>query len=58
MTVQQAVQWRKASRSAQESACIEVDNTLTVVRDSKNPEPALPANIPALLTAVKHGQVG
>jgi hypothetical protein len=41
-----------------ESACIEIGNTLTAMRDSKNPGPILPVNIPALLTAVKDGRIG
>ena len=59
MTVTQvADRWRKSSRSAQQTACVEVGNTLTVVRDSKNPGPVLPVNVPALLAAVKDGQIG
>lgn len=58
MTVPQTVRWRKAGRSAQESACVEVGNTLAVLRDSKNPDPVLPGNVPALLAAVKDGRIG
>ena len=59
MTVPQpATKWRKADRSAMQSACVEVGNTLTVVRDSKNPGPVLPVNVPALLAAVKADRIG
>ena len=57
MTVPQPNRWRKASRSGLETDCVEVGNTLTAVRDSKNPGPVLPVNIPALLAAVKDGQI-
>ena len=50
--------WRKASSSGGQTACVEIGNTLTVVRDSKNPGPVLPVNIPALLAAVKDGRIG
>jgi Domain of unknown function (DUF397) len=39
--------------------CVEVGNTLTAVRDSKNPGgPVLPGNVPALLATVKAGLIG
>jgi Domain of unknown function (DUF397) len=50
--------WRKASSSGGQTACVEIGNTLTAVRDSKNPGPVLPVNIPALLAAVKDGRIG
>jgi Domain of unknown function (DUF397) len=58
MTAPQTVRWRKASRTAQESACVELPNTMDAVRDSKNPGPILPGNIPALLAAVKDDRIG
>jgi hypothetical protein len=59
MTMQQAANaWRKSSRSGEDTACVEVGNTLDAVRDSKNPGPVLPGNVPALLAAVKDGRVG
>jgi hypothetical protein len=59
MTVpQSATKWRKSSRRGYESACVEVGNTLTVVRDSENPGRVLPVNVPALLTAVKDDRIG
>jgi hypothetical protein len=58
MTVPQATtRWRKSSRSGPESDCVEVGNTLAMVRDSKNPGPVLPVNVRALLTAVKDGHL-
>jgi Domain of unknown function (DUF397) len=53
-----ATRWRKASQSGYESACVEVGNTLTALRDSKNPGPVLPANVPVLLAGVKDGRIG
>jgi hypothetical protein len=50
--------WKKSSFTAQEANCVEVANTLTVVRDSKNPGPILPVDVPALLAAVKAGRIG
>jgi Domain of unknown function (DUF397) len=50
--------WRKSSRSGTQTACIEVGNTLDVVRDSKNPGLVLPVNVRTLLAAVKRGQIG
>jgi hypothetical protein len=55
---QPTTRWRKSSQSGYESACVEVGNTLTEVRDSKNPGPVLPVNVPALLAAVKGGRIG
>jgi Domain of unknown function (DUF397) len=59
MTLPQATDmWRKSSRSAQETACVELAPQ-GLVRDSKNPGgPVLPVSVPALLAAVKAGRIG
>ena len=47
--------WRKSSYSGQEGNCVEVANTLTALRDSKNANgPTLQAELGTLLHAVKH----
>lgn len=40
--------WRKSSRSADASQCVEVRNDLTALRDSKRPDVALPVSRKAL----------
>jgi Domain of unknown function (DUF397) len=55
---QSTTRWRKATRSVETADCVEVGNTLTALRDSKNPGPVLPVNVPALLAAVKEGRIG
>jgi Domain of unknown function (DUF397) len=50
--------WRKSSYSSTDTDCVELAHTLDVARDSKNPNgPALRANIPALLDAIKDGRI-
>ena len=49
--------WRKASRSQATSNCIELANTLDLVRDSKNVAgPALRGDLRRLLIDVKAGR--
>lgn len=49
--------WRKPSRSSSQTNCVELAPT-GEVRDSKNPAgPTLPANLRALLTAIKSGRL-
>ncbi|MGQ0842153.1 DUF397 domain-containing protein [Actinokineospora sp.] len=49
--------WRKSSLSSDETACVEVLNTLDAVRDSKNPGPELPApGLLALVRSLKSGK--
>jgi hypothetical protein len=38
-----------------QSACVEIGNTLTAVRDSKNPGPVLSVALAGMLAAVKAG---
>lgn len=53
--------WRKSSRSAEETDCVELANVgagIGAVRDSKNPTgPTLSFNMAALLSAVKTGRM-
>jgi hypothetical protein len=48
--------WRRSSRSGMQSNCVELAN-LGAIRDSKNPGPTLPADLTALLNAVKTGHL-
>ena len=51
--------WRKSSQSATNAQCVEIASTLDRLRDSKNPTgPALRADLPALLAAIKTSQLG
>ena len=52
-----SLKWRRSTRSGDTSNCVEVGNTLTVVRDSKNPGPVLPGDVRALLATVKDGHL-
>jgi hypothetical protein len=49
--------WRKSSRSADQTNCVELANT-GAVRDSKNPAgPVLTADLRTLLSAIKTDRV-
>ncbi|HEX5401849.1 MAG TPA: DUF397 domain-containing protein [Pseudonocardiaceae bacterium] len=49
--------WRKSSRSGSQTNCVELADTLDLVRDSKNPTgPSLRVEITALLVEVKSGR--
>jgi hypothetical protein len=49
--------WRKSTRSASQSNCVEVA-AQGAVRDSKNPAgPVLSVDVTALVTAVKAGRI-
>lgn len=54
-------QWRKSSRSAEETNCVELardHGRIAHLRDSKNPTgPMLNANMAELLDAVKSGRL-
>ena len=52
-----ARRWRKANRSQNEGACVELSHTLDAVRDSKNGA-ILPVPLPALVAAAQSGQLG
>lgn len=57
MDKEEPATWRKSTYSGSQSNCVEVDGTLTRVRDSKNPTgPAIRADLGALVAAVKAGQ--
>jgi Domain of unknown function (DUF397) len=46
--------WRKSTRSGTGTNCVELVNTLDMVRDSKNPTgPSLRVDLTALLAEVK-----
>lgn len=48
------VTWRKSSRSDGQETCVEVANTLSLVRDSKNPGgPTLAVDVAALVRSVR-----
>jgi hypothetical protein len=50
--------WRKSSRSQNGPNCVELSNTLTELRDSKNTHgPLLRGNADALVQAIKRGQL-
>lgn len=52
--MQQPHSWRKASRSQNTASCVEVANTLTHLRDSKNGQgAALRLDVAALVSAIK-----
>jgi hypothetical protein len=49
--------WRKSSRSQNNQNCVELHNTLDLLRDSKNVTgPALRGDVPALLHAIRAGR--
>ena len=58
MTVpQNKIRWRKATRSQDEGACVELGHT-GVVRDSKNPTgPSLRVSLAALVAAAKTDRI-
>jgi hypothetical protein len=52
------ITWRKSRRSQQTASCVELANTLTHIRDSKNTNgPTLHGDITALVRAIKAGQL-
>lgn len=56
-TQKRSIKWRKASYSDQGNGCVELANSLDLVRDSKNPGgPVLVADVSTLLAGVKAGR--
>jgi hypothetical protein len=50
--------WRKARRSVNNANCVELNNTLDQIRDSKDTTgPTLHADVPALVHAVQAARV-
>lgn len=50
--------WRKSSFSDTGNGCVEIFRTLSVVRDSKNPDgPRLTGDAQSLVRSVKDGQL-
>ena len=50
--------WRRSSYSGTETNCVELAESLDLVRDSKNPDgPSLRVNVVAWLGAVKSGRL-
>ncbi|HEY3750943.1 MAG TPA: DUF397 domain-containing protein [Pseudonocardiaceae bacterium] len=50
--------WRKSSHSGTQTNCVELVNTLDMVRDSKNPTGrSLRVNLATLLADVKSGRI-
>lgn len=50
--------WRKSSRSSgQNGDCVEVRNTLDAMRDSKNPNAVLNAQLDEFIASVKAGKL-
>ena len=47
--------WRKSSRSENTGSCVEVRNTLSELRDSKNTTATLSGDVRRLVRAVKAG---
>jgi hypothetical protein len=52
-----ACRWRKAYRSQNEGACVELSHTLDAVRDAKNGA-ILAVPLPAFITAMRSGSIG
>lgn len=49
--------WRKASASNPDGECVEVEESLCAVRDTKNPADVLTVDVRALMAAVRSGQL-
>lgn len=50
--------WRKSARSQNNQNCVELNDTLDHLRDSKNTAgPALRADVPALLRTIRAGRL-
>jgi hypothetical protein len=49
--------WRKSSRSENDQNCVEVRNTLSELRDSKNTTATLRCDVRRLAHAIKEGRL-
>jgi hypothetical protein len=49
--------WRRSRRSQNGANCVELGNTLNLLRDSKNPRPVLAGDVRSLLRAIQSGQL-
>ena len=49
--------WRKSSRSENTGSCVEVRNTLSELRDSKNTTATLRVDVRRLARAIKEGRL-
>lgn len=49
--------WRKSSRSENDGNCVEVQNTLAELRDSKNTSSTLRGDVRSLAQAIKEGRL-
>jgi hypothetical protein len=49
--------WRKSTRSAQETNCVEVRNDLGAVQDTKHRGPHLTVDVAALIAAIRSGRM-
>lgn len=49
--------WRKSSRSENTGTCVEVRNTLSELRDSKNTSATLRGDVRRLARAIKEGRL-
>lgn len=49
--------WRKSSFSAVQTDCVEVADTLTAVRDSKNPTVELHVPLVSLLASIRRDKI-
>ncbi|SMC63597.1 DUF397 domain-containing protein [Kibdelosporangium aridum] len=47
--------WKKATHSVNGSDCVEVRSDLRAIRDTKNPDHSIHADVRALVTVIKAG---
>jgi hypothetical protein len=50
--------WKKSSHSQDGGDCVEIRADLGAVRDTKNPDQSIQADIRALTSAVRNGHLG
>lgn len=49
--------WRKSTRSAQETNCVEIRGDLRAVQDTKRRGPHLTVDVRALVAAIRDGRI-